>query len=1108
MELVHIGVGYIKLNRGIASISGGELQRVRLAKQIAMKLSGYCYVIDEPSTGLHYFDISCLVDSLFKLKGNGNTVLVIEHNKYILSHCDDLIELGPKGGKNGGYVIATGKKNELIKDNTLLQELSKSKLDLSMKITNNQHWIILQHIAVNNLKNIDLKIPLNMIVCVAGVSGSGKSSAIECALYNSVSEYLCGNTNNKNLSIGDNIRRIVILHQDSSVIGVRSTVATLLDIMSYIRTIFANADESKCKGWDSSDFSTNSNGRAICSFCKGKGYIIDDDGLSAECPMCDGTGFSDEALEITYNGYNISEIMHMDIDELINIIDDDKIKHLLSICRDLGLGYLSIVRNGAELSKGEYQRLRLASEIYNAHEEHTLLILDEPSRGLHYSDVQRLISCLRKLLLNGHSIVVIEHNISIILQSDYVIEFGPGAGNDGGTIVYEGIPNELINKKTHTAQAIKLLEQDYATDIYNNKIIANKTTCEYAVPLNYLAMNYPSSIKISKNKINIIRGTIGSGKTQLMRKLLYANPLKKYIASISAQGKYLTRDIEAWPSGGLNLPLTRIIDCEQKFYWKDERVAETLNLNHFISKLFFINNKAHNILFKNTFDTSKNTGKCSVCKGAGRLHSYDFDVIFSNKELLADFYKLILERTRFNRIQPLLNKIYNIDIAKPFEYMTDIEKRVFLFGDRNASVFYEPKQKIYTWDGCNDILSSNLAYATEKLKNAIQTTYDRRICRYCNGIGVDIDIAKCEYKSISYSDFLTHPIEKLLNVLQSEKTLCNDEQEFISYLETMVRLNLGDIRLGDYISDVDIVLRDVIKYLSYKFNPLFNSVIIWDNFSMGKSDVFAKLLFNDMEAELKNGTSIILIDNNILSENANNILIDDIKNKNISKSHSLYQPSTKYGCFFEKITTSKEHEVVHRDNIVLSNKTTIGSITGCTSMIKNKFKVKFAKNLFSGDERSVKCEKCDGRGWYEINLEDIWFSKFRCSVCNGSGFSSDILNYKIDDKNIAMLLMMPIIELYSWATRNNYDDIVIKLQPFINIGISDVSLSRGMSELSYNEVSMVLICKFLIGIEPVFYMKDAFKNIYADEFSIITSNVNNECIRLKKKIVLIEGDKI
>lgn len=141
-------------------------------------------------------------------------------------------------------------------------------------------------------------------------------------------------------------------------------------------------------------------------------------------------------------------------------------------------------------------------------------------------------------------------------------------------------------------------------------------------------------------------------------------------------------------------------------------------------------------------------------------------------------------------------------------------------------------------------------------------------------------------------------------------------------------------------------------------------------------------------------------------------------------------------------------------------------------------------------------------------MEDIWFSKFRCSVCNGSGFSSDILNYKIDDKNIAMLLMMPIIELYSWATRNNYDDIVIKLQPFINIGISDVSLSRGMSELSYNEVSMVLICKFLIGIEPVFYVKDAFKNIYADEFSIITSNVNNECIRLKKKIVLIEGDKI
>jgi len=1105
-ELENIGVGYLELNRHIASVSGGELQRVRLAKQISMKLSGYCYVVDEPSTGLHFYDISYLIKALYRLRDNDNTVLVIEHNKQILAHCDCLIELGPSGGKNGGYVIATGTQKSLIEKNTLTgKALSNTKLEFSTKPISNEKWVKLKHITLNNLKDVELKIPLHSFVCISGVSGSGKSSAIEHALYEALSDYTMSNIQNKNLTVDDQIKKVVMLHQDASVIGYRSTVATLLDIMSYIRTMFANVTENK--GWVPTDFAANSNGKGVCVFCKGLGVISDDDGLRDDCPVCDGTGFSTEALKIKYNGYNIAEIMKLSIDELKNIIDDEKIKHLLSICQELGLGYLSLGRNGSELSKGEYQRLRIANEIYNMHEFHTLIILDEPSRGLHYNDIQKLIICLRKFLLKGHSIIVIEHNLNVILQSDYIIEFGPYSGDKGGKIVYEGLTTGIKNTTTHTAKAISLWnqQQPYTTNttkyIKDSYIIPLKTT-----PLSSFNEKHPENIKIEKNRINIIRGSIASGKTQLMRKLLYANPLKKYIASISTQGKYLTRNIEAWKNDDAILPLARIIDSDQKFYWNDERIIETLNLNQIVSKIFFCDKTNSNILFKNTFDTSKKTGKCSVCKGAGRLYSYDFNKVFSNNKLLTDFNTLISNRSRFNRIQPLLNKIYNIDISKPFNQMTYDEKRVFIFGDKDMEVFYAPKNKTYTWDGCNAILFSNISYASKNLRDTLKPTYSNRECSYCNGLGVDNDIANSRYRDISYSQILTLLIKDLLITLNEQKKLCIDGEELVSYLKTMVKLNLGHLRLGDYINTLDSNVQSIIQYISYKFNPLCKSLIIWDNFSAGKSIDSVEILLNDIMEELKNGVTIILIDNNISISNANNIILNSCDNN--KSDTDFYQPphDTKHGCFFEKYINS--NEIIDREKITLSNKTTIGSITGSTTALKNKFKDKFNKDIFSTKKSETKCEKCDGRGWYEINLGDIGFNKCLCHNCIGSGFSSTVLKHKINNKNIAELLQMPVGKLYDWAIINKHNDIVKRLEVFINLGIKNIPLSQGLSELSYNEASMILIAKFLNETNPVLYIKNSFRNVYNEELIEIQNKIYKACIHSMKKIVFIKGDKI
>lgn len=314
--------------------------------------------------------------------------------------------------------------------------------------------ITLKNISVNNLKNVSISIPMHSFVTVAGVSGSGKSSAINIALYNAIRKYLDRESIDRNLIIDDEVTNIIKLDQNASVLTSRSTVATLLGIMDNIREMFSKLDDAVAKGLDYKTFSKNSE-IGSCSYCKGVGYLKNEDDFEEECFMCLGTGYSEEILSVRYKNYNISELLSLTIDELVSILEDENIKKIIGACKDIGLGYLALNRKSPTLSKGEYQRIRIATEISKNANENSIFILDEPSKGLHVTDAMCIVDSIRKLVGSGHTVIAIEHNLNVIMQSDYILEFGPFAGKNGGELIFSGTPKELESANTLTAKALK-----------------------------------------------------------------------------------------------------------------------------------------------------------------------------------------------------------------------------------------------------------------------------------------------------------------------------------------------------------------------------------------------------------------------------------------------------------------------------------------------------------------------------------------------------------------------------------------------------------------------------------------------------------------------------
>lgn len=461
--LSNVGLGYLHLNRTSGTLSGGESQRIRLASQIGSGLTGVLYVLDEPSIGLHQRDNQKLLDTLFHLRNLGNTVIVVEHDEDTIKNADYVVDFGPNAGNCGGEVIFAGNVADLMKEPKSLTGRYLSGelvLEVTKKDRLNRGDITICNASINNLKNLNVRMPLGKFVCVTGVSGCGKSSLVIDTLYGRLHEHFSKKKDNVGIANVEKIKKVIEIDQSPIGRTPKSNPITYIGGFSYIREFFAALPESLSRGYNIGRFSFNTSG-GRCEHCKGDGYLkvqmhfLPD--VFVECDHCNGKRYDRATLEVKYKGKSISDILDMTVDEACEFFANiPNIFRKINMLKIVGLGYIKLGQPATTLSGGESQRVKLSKELSKRSDCGTLYILDEPSTGLHFDDIKKLLNILHLFVDQGNTVVVIEHNLDIIKTADWIIDLGPEGGNDGGNIVFEGTVDDIIHcEKSYTGHFLK-----------------------------------------------------------------------------------------------------------------------------------------------------------------------------------------------------------------------------------------------------------------------------------------------------------------------------------------------------------------------------------------------------------------------------------------------------------------------------------------------------------------------------------------------------------------------------------------------------------------------------------------------------------------------------
>ena len=452
--LIDVGLDYLSLSRATGTLSGGEAQRIRLATQIGSGLVGVAYILDEPSIGLHQRDNDRLLASLMKLRDLGNSLIVVEHDEDTMRAADCIVDIGPGAGEHGGQLVGIGTAEELMKnDNSITGAYLSGKIKIPVPAERKKPtgWLTVKGAKQNNLKNIDVKFPLGVFTCVTGVSGSGKSSLVNEILYKSLAKKL-----NRARTIPGEHKEILGMEQLDKVINIdqspigrtpRSNPATYTGVFDQIRDLFAATADAKARGYKKGRFSFNVKG-GRCEACSGDGIIkiemhfLPD--VYVPCEVCQGKRYNRETLEVKYKGKSIYDVLNMTVEEAVKFFENvPSIRRKIETLYDVGLSYIRLGQPSTTLSGGEAQRVKLATELSRRSTGKTIYILDEPTTGLHFADVHKLIEILQRLSEGGNTVVVIEHNLDVIKTADYIIDIGPEGGERGGTVIAKGTPEEI-----------------------------------------------------------------------------------------------------------------------------------------------------------------------------------------------------------------------------------------------------------------------------------------------------------------------------------------------------------------------------------------------------------------------------------------------------------------------------------------------------------------------------------------------------------------------------------------------------------------------------------------------------------------------------------------
>lgn len=466
--LLDVGLTYLTLNRTSRTLSGGEAQRIRLATQIGSQLQGITYILDEPSIGLHQRDNQRLINALKNLRDIGNSILVVEHDKDIMLAADYLVDIGPRAGKHGGHIVAAGTPKEVLKsgsDTSLYLNGKKAIAVPKERRKGNGKELVIKGATGNNLKNVSITLPLGKLIVVSGVSGSGKSTLINETLYPILSQFCYNSKTNplpyKSITGLENIDKVIEIDQSPIGRTPRSNPATYCGFFTDIRALFAAIPEAKIRGYTAGRFSFNVKG-GRCDVCEGGGMrVIEMNFLPdvyVHCEKCNGKRYNRETLEIRYKGKSISDVLNMTVDEAVEFFQPvPYLYRKTKVLQDVGLGYITLGQSAVTLSGGEAQRVKLGTELAKKDTGKTFYILDEPTTGLHFQDIQHLLDVLNKLVDRGNTVLVIEHNLDVIKVADHIIDIGPEGGDGGGRVLFTGTPEKMVgNTESHTARYVKM----------------------------------------------------------------------------------------------------------------------------------------------------------------------------------------------------------------------------------------------------------------------------------------------------------------------------------------------------------------------------------------------------------------------------------------------------------------------------------------------------------------------------------------------------------------------------------------------------------------------------------------------------------------------------
>jgi excinuclease ABC subunit A len=459
--MANVGLDYLALDRRSSTLSGGEAQRIRLATQIGAGLVGVVYILDEPSIGLHQRDNSKLLDTLMALRDLGNTLIVVEHDESTIRTADHIIDLGPGAGKHGGYVVAQGGLEDILNSrNSLTGKYLRRELEIKLpakrRVLSKNRLLVVKGAREHNLKNIDVKIPLGLFVCITGVSGSGKSTLVDDILYRALAKHIYGSRQKPGLHDRiegvEHIDKVVVVDQSPIGRTPRSNPATYTGIFSFIRNLFSRLPEARMRGYSPGRFSFNVKG-GRCEACQGDGvkkiemHFLPD--VYVRCEVCKGRRYNHETLQVLYKGKSIADVLEMTVEDAQDLFKNiPHIHQKLKILSDVGLGYIELGQSATTLSGGEAQRVKLTTELSKIGTGKTLYILDEPTTGLHFADIDKLLNVLHALVEANNTVLVIEHNVDVIKSADYIIDLGPGGGDSGGEIVASGTPEEIMRSST------------------------------------------------------------------------------------------------------------------------------------------------------------------------------------------------------------------------------------------------------------------------------------------------------------------------------------------------------------------------------------------------------------------------------------------------------------------------------------------------------------------------------------------------------------------------------------------------------------------------------------------------------------------------------------